>query len=148
VLLFDEATAAIDGASDAAFRATLRVSVLARGCGVLTVAHRLSTALEADRIIVLDKGSIVEEEPPAELGARGRRFAALLELEAAGWDWRTGPSCPRSMERLRSSRTRTPRRAGASRSAIVRDDSVRFALSPADAFRAPLCRGEPGQYQS
>jgi ATP-binding cassette subfamily B protein len=58
---------------------------------VLTVAHRLSTALEADRIIVLDKGSIVEEGRPAELVASGGRFAALLELEAAGWDWRTGP---------------------------------------------------------
>jgi ATP-binding cassette subfamily B multidrug efflux pump len=91
VLLFDEATAAIDSASDAAFRAALRVSVLPRGCGVLTVAHRLSTALEADRIIVLDKGSIVEEGRPAELVASGSRFAALLELEAAGWDWRTGP---------------------------------------------------------
>jgi ATP-binding cassette, subfamily B, multidrug efflux pump len=91
VLLFDEATAAIDSASDAAFRAALRVSVLPRGCGVLTVAHRLSTALEADRIIVLDKGSIVEEGRPAELVTSGRRFAALLELEAAGWDWRTGP---------------------------------------------------------
>jgi len=91
VLLFDEATAAIDSASDAAFRAALRVSVLAQGCGVLTVAHRLSTALEADRIIVLDKGHIVEEGGPAELAASGGRFAALLELEAAGWDWRTGP---------------------------------------------------------
>jgi len=91
VLLFDEATAAIDSASDAAFRAALRVSVLPQGCGVLTVAHRLSTALEADRIIVLDKGHIVEEGPPAELAAGGGRFAALLELEAAGWDWRTGP---------------------------------------------------------
>jgi ABC-type multidrug transport system fused ATPase/permease subunit len=91
VLLFDEATAAIDGASDAAFRAALRVSVLPRGCGVLTVAHRLSTALEADRIIVLENGSIVEEGRPAGLVASGGRFAALLELEAAGWDWRTGP---------------------------------------------------------
>jgi ATP-binding cassette subfamily B protein len=91
VLLFDEATAAIDSASDAAFRAALRVSVLSQGCGVLTVAHRLSTALEADRIIVLEKGHIVEEGPPAELGASGGRFAALLELEAAGWDWRTSP---------------------------------------------------------
>ena len=91
VLLFDEATAAIDSASDAAFRTALRVSVLSQGCGVLTVAHRLSTALEADRIIVLDKGHIVEEGQPAELVASGGRFAALLELEAAGWDWRTGP---------------------------------------------------------
>jgi ATP-binding cassette, subfamily B, multidrug efflux pump len=92
VLLFDEATAAVDSASDAAFRAALRTSVLAQGCGVLTVAHRLSTALEADRIIVLDKGHIVEEGRPTELTARGGRFAALMELEAAGWDWRTVPS--------------------------------------------------------
>jgi len=91
VLLFDEATAAIDSASDAAFRAALRGSVLPQGCAVLTVAHRLSTALDADRIIVLDRGYIVEEGPPAELAASGGRFAALLELEAAGWDWRTGP---------------------------------------------------------
>jgi ATP-binding cassette subfamily B protein len=88
VLLFDEATAAIDSASDAAFRAALRVSVLAQGCGVLTVAHRISTALEADRVVLLDKGRIVEEGTPAELLARNGRFAALLELEAAGWDWR------------------------------------------------------------
>jgi len=52
---------------------------------VLTVAHRLSTAVEADRVIVLDKGHIVEEGAPGELTRRDGRFAALLELEAAGW---------------------------------------------------------------
>jgi ATP-binding cassette subfamily B protein len=88
VLLLDEATAAIDSASDAAFRTALRRSVLAQGCAVLTVAHRLSTAMEADRVIVLDRGSIVEEGPPTQLASAGGRFAALLELEAAGWDWR------------------------------------------------------------
>jgi ATP-binding cassette, subfamily B, multidrug efflux pump len=91
VLLLDEATAAIDGASDAAFRAALRQRVLPAGCAVLTVAHRLSTAMEADRVVVLDKGSIVEEGSPGELAGRAGRFAALLELEAAGWDWRSGP---------------------------------------------------------
>lgn len=91
VLLFDEATAAIDSASDTAFKAALRRSVLPEGCGVLTVAHRLSTALERDRIIVLEKGHIVEEGSPAELAGSGGRFGALLELKAAGWDWRTGP---------------------------------------------------------
>jgi ATP-binding cassette subfamily B protein len=89
VLLLDEATAAIDSASDAALRAALRESVLASGCAVLTVAHRLSTAVEADRVIVLDRGKIVEEGPPGELARRAGRFAALLELEAAGWDWRS-----------------------------------------------------------
>ncbi len=91
VLLLDEATAAIDGVSDAAFRAALRRSVLPAGCAVLTVAHRLSTAVEADRVIVLEKGSIVEAGAPSELAGRAGRFAALLELEAAGWDWRSGP---------------------------------------------------------
>jgi ATP-binding cassette, subfamily B, multidrug efflux pump len=91
VLLLDEATAAIDGASDAALRAALRDSVLAGGCAVLTVAHRLSTALEADRVVVLDRGEIVEEGAPDQLTRRAGRFAALVELEAAGWDWRSNP---------------------------------------------------------
>jgi len=91
VLLLDEATAAIDSVSDAAFRAALRRSVLPAGCAVLTVAHRLATAREADRVIVLERGVIVEEGSPAELTRRAGRFAALLELEAAGWDWRSGP---------------------------------------------------------
>jgi len=91
VLLLDEATAAIDSVSDAAFRAALRRSVLPAGCAVLTVAHRLATAREADRVIVLERGVIVEEGSPAELTHRAGRFAALLELEAAGWDWRSGP---------------------------------------------------------
>jgi ATP-binding cassette subfamily B multidrug efflux pump len=91
VLLLDEATAAIDSASDAALRGALRTSVLAGGCAILTVAHRLSTALDADRVIVLDRGQIVEEGTPGELVRRAGRFAALLELEAAGWDWRSNP---------------------------------------------------------
>ena len=91
VLLLDEATAAIDGVSDAAFRAALRQWVLPAGCAVLTVAHRLSTAMEADRVVVLERGSIVEEGSPGALAGRAGRFAALLELEAAGWDWRSGP---------------------------------------------------------
>jgi len=87
VLLFDEATSALDGASEAALREALRERVLSSGTAVLTVAHRLSTAREADRVVVIDHGQIVEEGTPAELVAKGGRFAALLELEAAGWDW-------------------------------------------------------------
>lgn len=90
VLLLDEATAAIDNASDAAFRAALRERVLPRGVAVVTIAHRLSTAVDADRVIVLDAGRVVEEGSPAGLVARRGRFAAFLELEAAGWDWRSG----------------------------------------------------------
>lgn len=87
VLLLDEATAAIDSASDAALWAALRVDVAGQGRAVLTVAHRLTTARAADRVIVVEAGQIVEEGPPEELVRRGGRFAALVELEAAGWDW-------------------------------------------------------------
>ena len=87
VLLFDEATSFIDGASEAALREALRSTVLNRGAAVLTVAHRLATAREAHRVVVIDHGRIVEDGAPADLIARGGRFAALLELEAAGWDW-------------------------------------------------------------
>ncbi len=87
VLLLDEATAAVDSASEATFQAALRAVVTGRHRAVLTVAHRLATAQDANRVLVMEAGRIVEEGPPAELIRRGGRFAALLELEAAGWDW-------------------------------------------------------------
>jgi len=88
VLLLDEATVAIDSASDAALWAALRADVRGQRRAVLTVAHRLATARAADRVIVLDAGRVIEEGPPDDLIRRGGRFAALVELEAAGWDWR------------------------------------------------------------
>jgi ATP-binding cassette, subfamily B, multidrug efflux pump len=87
VLLFDEATAAVDAASEAEFRAALRNSATRRGCAILTVAHRLATAREADRVLVMEAGRVVEAGPPEALIRGGGRFAALVELEAAGWDW-------------------------------------------------------------
>jgi ATP-binding cassette subfamily B protein len=89
VLLLDEATAAVDSASEATFRAALQAAVMGCGRTVLTVAHRLATAQEADRVLVLEAGRIVEEGTPGALIRRGGRFAVLVELEAAGWDWQT-----------------------------------------------------------
>jgi ATP-binding cassette, subfamily B, multidrug efflux pump len=86
LLLLDEATAAVDSASEAAFQAALR-TVMGSHHAVLTVAHRLATAQDADRVVVMEAGQIVEAGPPEELVRLGGRFAALLELEAAGWDW-------------------------------------------------------------
>jgi ATP-binding cassette subfamily B protein len=91
VLLLDEATAVVDGASDAAFRAALRQHVLPSGTAILTVAHRLSTAGEADRVIVLADGRVIEEGSPAQLMASDSTFAALLAIEEAGWDWEKRP---------------------------------------------------------
>lgn len=88
VLLFDEATSMLDGSIEAALRAALRTVAQRNGSAVLTVAHRLATARHADRVIVLDAGRIVEVGDPETLVRAGGRFAALLEMEAAGWDWR------------------------------------------------------------
>jgi ATP-binding cassette subfamily B protein len=91
VLLLDEATAAVDGNSEAEFHTALQKMMADSQSGaVITVAHRLSTARRADRVIVLEKGCIVEEGNPEELIHRGGNFAALVELEEAGWNWRDG----------------------------------------------------------
>ena len=87
VLLFDEATSAIDNASEAAFRSALRADANCQHRAILTVAHRLSTALEADRVVVLDHGRILEIGSPTVLLRKGGRFASRLGLENTGWDW-------------------------------------------------------------
>lgn len=51
---------------------------------VITVAHRLSTAMAADHIVVLERGRIVETGPPSGLMQTGGHFASLCELESAG----------------------------------------------------------------
>ena len=89
-LLLDEATAAVDSASEVAMREALRAG--SQDKAVLIVAHRLSTACAADRVVLLERGRVVEEGTPDELVAMAGRFAALLELEAAGWDWRAMPA--------------------------------------------------------
>ncbi len=81
VLLLDEATAAVDSASEAAFRAALRTSVMDRGRAVLTVAHRLAVAQEADRVFVMDAGQIMESGPPEELI---RRWAVCCPTGVGG----------------------------------------------------------------
>lgn len=75
VLLLDEATAALDLASEAAYvAATQRVS---RRRTTLVVAHRLTTAARADRVLVLDAGRVVEDGTHAALLAAGGVYAAL-----------------------------------------------------------------------
>ncbi|MFE0012845.1 multidrug ABC transporter permease, partial [Streptomyces erythrochromogenes] len=75
VLLLDEATAALDLATEAQVnQATDR---LAGKRTTLVVAHRLTTAARADRVVVMDRGRVVEDGSHAELLARGGRYADL-----------------------------------------------------------------------
>jgi subfamily B ATP-binding cassette protein MsbA len=79
VLILDEATAALDNESER--RVQQELAVLMRGRTTLVIAHRLSTVENADRIIVLDQGGIVEIGNHHELLARGGLYAALHGMQ-------------------------------------------------------------------
>lgn len=71
IVVMDEATSAVDRATDAAIQLSLRDSFAAAGCTVLVIAHRLSTVADFDRILVLEKGRMAEMGTPKELLERG-----------------------------------------------------------------------------
>ena len=75
LLILDEATSSLDNESEAAIQAALER--LMRGRTTLVIAHRLSTVERADRIVVLDRGRIVEEGTHAQLLVAGGLYARL-----------------------------------------------------------------------
>jgi subfamily B ATP-binding cassette protein HlyB/CyaB len=80
ILIFDEATSALDYESEHAVMANMRA--ICEGRTVLVIAHRLSTVRHADRIVVVDKGRIVETGSPDELLRRpGGHYARLHRLQ-------------------------------------------------------------------
>lgn len=83
ILIFDEATSALDSKSERAIQAELER--IARGRTALVIAHRLSTVMDADQILVLDHGRIVERGTHGELLAAQGEYARMwaLQREAA-----------------------------------------------------------------
>lgn len=75
VLVLDEATSNLDPRSEAMIEAAL--DVLLAGRTAILIAHRLSTARKADRIVVIDEGRIVEAGPHEQLVAAGGRYAQM-----------------------------------------------------------------------
>jgi len=82
LLLLDEATSALDNAAEAAIQAALARLMADRT--TLVIAHRLSTVERADRIVVLDRGRIVEQGRHAELLARGGLYYRLATRDFGG----------------------------------------------------------------
>lgn len=81
ILLLDEATSALDTQTEQSIQDSLRQ--MGQGRTVLTIAHRLSTVVDADRIIVLDEGRIVEEGTHEVLLARAGRYAQMWARQSA-----------------------------------------------------------------
>ncbi|KAJ2014253.1 Canalicular multispecific organic anion transporter 1 [Coemansia sp. S680] len=77
VLILDEATAEVDLETDRKMQELIRSEF--SECTVLTIAHRLDTIMNSDRIIVMEKGEIAEIGPPHELIANGGMFAELVK---------------------------------------------------------------------
>lgn len=77
VLLLDEATSALDGANEHEVQEALKS--LMKGKTTIVIAHRLSTVITADTILVLDKGVIIEQGTHQELVELGQKYASFMQ---------------------------------------------------------------------
>lgn len=82
VLIMDEATAALDSTSEK--RIMKAIDHIANGRTVLTIAHRLSTIANADNIIVMHKGKVIEEGDHSTLMAKNGSYAELVNMQSLG----------------------------------------------------------------
>ena len=83
ILVLDEATSALDSEVEAAIQEQL--TMLMQGKTVIAIAHRLSTIAAMDRLVVLEKGRIVEEGSHAQLLSSGGHYAMLWERQSGGF---------------------------------------------------------------
>jgi ATP-binding cassette subfamily B multidrug efflux pump len=83
ILVLDEATSALDSEVEAAIQASL--DTLMAGKTVIAIAHRLSTIARMDRLVILDRGRIVEQGTHEELLRAGGHYAALWRRQSGGF---------------------------------------------------------------
>jgi ATP-binding cassette subfamily C (CFTR/MRP) protein 1 len=78
ILVLDEATAAVDVETDSLLQETLRSDLFNKRT-IITIAHRINTIIDCDRIVVLQKGQVVEFGTPQELIRSGGHFFKLAK---------------------------------------------------------------------
>ncbi|ACC80413.1 ABC transporter ATP-binding protein [Nostoc punctiforme] len=100
ILILDEATSSLDSITEKAIQDTLDLAM--NGKTVIVVAHRLSTIVHLDRILVFDKGHIIEDGSHTKLLALGGAYHRLWKMQAGGFI----PENP-GEERIHEVRTRT-----------------------------------------
>jgi ATP-binding cassette subfamily B multidrug efflux pump len=83
VLVLDEATSALDSEVESAIQSSL--STLMQGKTVIAIAHRLSTIAQMDKLVILDRGRIVEQGSHDELLRAGGHYAALWRRQSGGF---------------------------------------------------------------
>lgn len=84
ILLLDEATSALDTETERDIQESLRL--MGQGRSVITIAHRLSTVVDADVIMVLEDGHVTEQGTHDELLARGGRYATMWQRQLSDAD--------------------------------------------------------------
>jgi ATP-binding cassette subfamily B protein len=85
IILLDEATASLDVESESQVQEAL--SNLLAGKTVLVIAHRMRTVMNADKIVVLDEGRLVEEGSPDQLLQQDGLFARMVNLQSQAAVW-------------------------------------------------------------
>lgn len=85
IVLLDEATASLDVENESQVQEAL--SNLLAGKTVIVIAHRMRTVMNADKIVVLDEGRVVEQGSPAELLEQNGLFSRMVKLQSESADW-------------------------------------------------------------
>lgn len=83
ILLLDEVTSGLDGVTeDRVFKALRNIS---KSRTIITISHRVSGIIDADKVIILDSGKVMEEGTPSDLAGKNGWYAKYNQIEQLGW---------------------------------------------------------------